>query len=712
MSPFPWTQSPAWLTVGWIMLHFLWLGVAIGLVAGVGRLLLRSAGPGMRYGWALACFAALALAPIGIATFLVSESPPSGAVSLIKATPMVQSNSESPHPVTEQLLPAFEPTPTPSLLGWAAGHMPWLWLFGTPLCFVMLMSGLVGTERLRGQSENLSEGEIVTLCRRLAVSLGIGRIVGVGICRRISSPILLGIIRPLILLPPAALTGWSAAQLEMVLLHELAHVRRFDSLVNLVQRTVEALLFFHPVVWWLSAWIRLERELGCDEIVVRQTGRPHDYAQILASLAGPVALPKSALAMSEHNLVTRIRCILKLEDRSMKISTKTLVLLAAVVVGAAIGLHLYAQPTQAPADDPRPDPLNPVPFDDKKELPSKGVLEEIPYVGEFVKQGQSLGEAGEKSKAPDSLTLVGRVEAAEQINVHARVSGSVDNVAVDSGDRVKKGQVLATLAVPEIELELRQKKALLTQAKVEIDLVRRSVQAARSAVDSLKLSIRAAEADLNVAKAKYAISQAELEEAEKAHRLQQVGKNAVLIARSHLEAAKALQAVAEAKIEAAKANVQESEAKQARTETTMRVAEAKLEIAEADLQGTELRLQSAQIRAPIDGVVIDRRITVGGFASINTRDPQPLFVIARTDSVRIVVYVPEANIGQLRKGAPVAVQVDAYPKRTFQGKLVRLAPTVEGVMPLARRIRVEIELANPDARLLPGMTARAVFSLQ
>ena len=82
-----------------------------------------------------------------------------------------------------------------------------------------------------------------------------------------------GVIRPLILLPPAALCGWSVEQLEMVLLHELAHLRRWGNLINIVQRVVESLLFFHPVVWWLSGWLRLERELCCDRLVV---GRPAD----------------------------------------------------------------------------------------------------------------------------------------------------------------------------------------------------------------------------------------------------------------------------------------------------------------------------------------------------------------------------------------------------------------------------------------------------
>ena len=100
-------------------------------------------------------------------------------------------------------------------------------------------------------------------------------------------------MRPIILLPPAALTGWSPDEIEMVLLHELAHVRRWDNLVNLVQRIVESLLFFHPAVWLVSSWVRREREACCDAVVVGRTNRPHAYAEMLVALAAQ--MPRSVL---------------------------------------------------------------------------------------------------------------------------------------------------------------------------------------------------------------------------------------------------------------------------------------------------------------------------------------------------------------------------------------------------------------------------------
>ena len=169
---------------------------------------------------------------------------------------------------------------------------------------------------------------------------------GVGICDRLHGPILVGIIRPLILLPPAALSGWSVEQIEMVLLHELAHLQRWDNLVNLVQRIIESLLFFHPVVWWLSGWVRLERELCCDRLVVERLSRPFAYVEMLMTVAGSSQRGRRAvLAMADRQVMTRIRRLLNREDRSMKLTMpEGLGVLVAMIVGVSLALGLQAAP--------------------------------------------------------------------------------------------------------------------------------------------------------------------------------------------------------------------------------------------------------------------------------------------------------------------------------------------------------------------------------
>jgi beta-lactamase regulating signal transducer with metallopeptidase domain/thiol-disulfide isomerase/thioredoxin len=225
-------------------------------------------------------------------------------------------------------------------------YLPWLWIIGTPVTFTLLAAGIIGTKRLRNAGRIIDEGPIAEMLERLVASLRIGRRVTVAVCDRIAAPVLIGIVRPLILLPPAALAGWTPDEIEMVLLHELAHVRRWDNLINLLQRVVESLLFFHPVVWLVSNWVRREREACCDAAVVARTNRPHAYAEMLVALAAQ--MPRSVLfhpaassAMAAGPLRRRVRAILGLQDDPMLISGKSFAIMVAFAVLIASIAVLY-----------------------------------------------------------------------------------------------------------------------------------------------------------------------------------------------------------------------------------------------------------------------------------------------------------------------------------------------------------------------------------
>jgi beta-lactamase regulating signal transducer with metallopeptidase domain len=360
------TGSRPWLAAGWTMLHFLWVGGAIGLVAALGRRALRGAVPEARYGFALLGLAAMAVAPAAIVALLPAsprdDGPARESPRAVAVTPLPPPSAAIP--ASGPWLAALRPATIPreallegrregsSLerwLGIAAAGLPWVWIAGTPATFALLAAGLVGAERLRRRSRTLADGELTELARRLADALGIIRPVALGVCDRLAVPILIGVVRPLILLPAAAVAGWGPEQLEMALLHELAHVRRCDNLVNLVQRVIESLLFFHPAVWWVSGWVRLEREHCCDRLVVARTGRARPYAELLADLALYRARPgRTALAMAESPVVARIRCILNPEDHLMPLSRPVVALAAVLLVAPAV---LIASQAAAPGPD-------------------------------------------------------------------------------------------------------------------------------------------------------------------------------------------------------------------------------------------------------------------------------------------------------------------------------------------------------------------------
>ena len=360
-----------WNIAGWTMLHFLWIGALIGVAAAISRWLLRRAAPAVRYTAALACLALLAAAPVVIATWLYQHAAPSSAAMITSLpTPRI---AEQPAPIIElhqpeptevvplasapapnltplpAVTPTPLPTPAPSILAALEiyiPYLPYLWITGAPLTLALLLTGVVGTKRLGRASQTIIDGPIAELLARLTTSLRITRRVTVAVCDRVASPVLIGIVRPIILLPPAALTGWSPDEIEMVLLHELAHVRRFDNLINLLQRIIESLLFFHPAVWLTSSWARRERETCCDTVVVTRTNRPHAYAELLVNLASQLSeqksLPATYSAMAAGPLRSRIRHILQLEDDPMLVSGKSFAaMLASLVIIATLAV-LYA----------------------------------------------------------------------------------------------------------------------------------------------------------------------------------------------------------------------------------------------------------------------------------------------------------------------------------------------------------------------------------
>ena len=347
------SASPIWCAAGWTMLHLVWVGAVIGLLAALLQHLTKSVGPEIRHATALLSFLFMAISPVVI---FLSIFEPSSQSTALDVSPAIVAGPMSPSAfsISEDLAEVsssagkFEVFTSREVSGWrlesVIPYLPAFWLAGSFSTFFLLAAGLIGVHRLRRSSRLIETGAIPDRLRVLAGSLGIARRVSVGICDRLAVPVLVGIVRPLILLPPAALCGWSVQELEMVLMHELAHLQRWDNVVNLLQRIVESLLFFHPVVWWLSARVRLERELCCDRIVVAQLGQPFAYAEMLVALAGPGHRRRAAaLAMADRHVMIRIRRLFNLEDRSMKLTMpEGLGLVGALLAGASLVFGLQA----------------------------------------------------------------------------------------------------------------------------------------------------------------------------------------------------------------------------------------------------------------------------------------------------------------------------------------------------------------------------------
>jgi len=244
-----------------------------------------------------------------------------------------------------------------------AGLAPWLpwvslaWLGGVILISARHFGGWVGVQRLRWVGTTKVAPDLSERARRLMDRMKISRPVGILQSTLAELPIVVGWLRPVVLLPASLLTGLTSKQLEAILAHELAHVRRYDYLVNLLQTAVETLLFYHPAIWWLSRRIRTEREHCCDDVAVAVCGNNVDYAEALAAVEQRRAAAL-AMAIGGHgrmgSALGRVRRVLGVsaEDRprwtsAIGGSVAVLLLILTIVGYVAIAAEPKEKPAQA-----------------------------------------------------------------------------------------------------------------------------------------------------------------------------------------------------------------------------------------------------------------------------------------------------------------------------------------------------------------------------
>ena len=225
---------------------------------------------------------------------------------------------------------------------------PWLggiWLIGLGLAALRPVTGFVYGRMLVSRRGGESE-KLVEICQRLAQRMGIGFPVRAMAIKELDVPMVVGIWRPLILIPVASLNGLSVAELEAVILHELAHIRRWDGIVNLVQVSIETLLFFHPAVWWMSSVVRQERENCCDDLAVQAGSARAQLARALFKIEQHRESNLAAgLAFTGGSTLQRIRRLLAAPPQELR-QPRWAGMLPLVVAGLlAVGLTVVSSET-------------------------------------------------------------------------------------------------------------------------------------------------------------------------------------------------------------------------------------------------------------------------------------------------------------------------------------------------------------------------------
>jgi GWxTD domain-containing protein len=237
----------------------------------------------------------------------------------------------------------------------ASDMLPWIvpvWLAGVLLLHMRTLAGWFAARRLRRSGVCSVPAEWQERLAKLAAGVRLSMPVALLESCRVDVPLVVGYLRPLILVPLGMLSAMPPAHVEAILLHELAHIRRRDYLVNLLQAVAENLLFYHPAVWWISGVIRAERENCCDDLVVAVRGNAHDYAVALTALEESRWTGAPVLAATGGNLMKRIQRLLNRPERPHAALTPAfsagLVIVLAAVALAAWQPHTDERP-QEPA---------------------------------------------------------------------------------------------------------------------------------------------------------------------------------------------------------------------------------------------------------------------------------------------------------------------------------------------------------------------------
>jgi uncharacterized protein (TIGR03435 family) len=328
----PWVER-----LGWTLVHFLWQGILIAILYAAARGTLRR--PQSRYIIASVALAVLTAAPL--VTFRVL-TPPASAAS---------------NPYIGQLpVSSAAAAPAGDSVGVVRSQvrrdaiMPWIvlvWFAGALVFWIRLTGGWVIAAQMRRTLIRPAPSEWQRTLDGIKTRIGISRPVKLLVSALVQVPTVVGWLRPLVLMPVGALAGLPAEHVEMLLAHELAHIRRHDYLVNILQSVAEALLFYHPAVWWISGHIRAERELCCDDMAVSAGGDAFAYACALSNLASrrPV-LMDAALAADGGSLPERIGRLLNQPVRRSHSRTGASVAATVLLAVGAWGLMAQSAPAR------------------------------------------------------------------------------------------------------------------------------------------------------------------------------------------------------------------------------------------------------------------------------------------------------------------------------------------------------------------------------
>jgi uncharacterized protein involved in exopolysaccharide biosynthesis/beta-lactamase regulating signal transducer with metallopeptidase domain len=504
-----WIDYPLAHQLGWALLHSLWQGALVGAVFGVLRFALRRRSANARYLAGCLCLALLLAGPA--LTLLDAPMPsttPHAATSIQTTSPgddLVFLRPAGPRHAHTASSAYSWPQWSAESLGRLAPLLAAAWLLGVAFFSARLSRSCWWIRSLRLRDNEPLAREWLETLNDLRLRLGVSRPVRLLKSTLVEVPTVIGWLRPVILVPTATLSGLPPYQLEALLAHELAHIRRHDCVVNAFQCLVETLMFYHPATWWISHCISEERENCCDDVVIEVCSDRLAYARALAAMESLRAdQPSLAFAANGGSLVNRIRRLLGVSSEAGAITIRQVSGLALLGIGLlliVLGIRAAVSPTiyqssvrvrvvhewaGGPGDQWQPSPYDPYFIQTEFELLQSEVM--LGKVIETLDLNKAWGDryrGGDRLRTPESLALLKSrlaFQAVPRSNlIEIRVSSDQPNEAARIANaiaeayqehRQKQHRDLARGGIEALQQRYANQEEKVKKAQQQVDALR------------------------------------------------------------------------------------------------------------------------------------------------------------------------------------------------------------------------------------------------
>jgi HlyD family secretion protein len=294
--------------------------------------------------------------------------------------------------------------------------------------------------------------------------------------------------------------------------------------------------------------------------------------------------------------------------------------------------------------------------------------------------------------------------------VFARVPGVVTRMAVDIGDRVKRGQLLAELECLQLGPETAEAEALVSAAEAEQEQSRAAVQESEANLAAAQADQQKVEADVEVAAVTLKYRERQYERTKELVEDRSVDRRLLDEQEEHLSTAKAAHKVAKLSVEPAKALVRQREAAVASARAAEKLADARLRVTKLKLAAAKSRSEAVKVVSPMDGIVVERNANVGDFVAATDKQFR-VCTVADLRRMSAVVQIPEIDALQIKRGAAARIFLHAFPGKTFAAKVSRVALSIDRNTGTGR-VELELDADNSDGRLLPGLFGAAAVALE